>query len=463
VIYFVRLSNILTIIDDSLWIFLINTGIKQVVLFRNSKYSELVPTKRYKLLKKSADHSLVRNTNQRVVLDAVFQYGPVSRTKLARMLSMSKPAVSDNLSQLLKQGIVRENGPGPLKKKSGRKPVLVEFNQDFRYIFAIDLNYKDPVFAISNLAGGIINDLTITVSPEASKEMRVSLVENAIRLMLSANNLTPEQFYCIGISSPGTYSDKNDVFDADDNRAIFDETLKDNIVRFLSREFALPVFIQNDANTGAVGEFLFGAGRGHDNLLYICCGEGIGAGIILDGKLYEGNDFFAGNLSYYVDPRRLHMGKTVEECICTSGMLETIRTALSNGAASCLSDMPPGTITFKDAVKAYEKGDKLVRDILQEISGEIACIAVSLATFLSLRTIIIGGEYSAFHDSIIPAIQEAFHKYRFSADVKGTSLKQPAGLYGVFGIARSRLFEEICAHGPSRTERTKEKESTTSP
>lgn len=359
---------------------------------------------------------------------------------------MSKPAVSDNLSQLLERGIVRENDPRPQKKKTGRKPILVEYNRDFLYIFAIDLNHRDPVFAIGNLAGEIVDDLSITVSPAASKEMRVSLVENAIRLMLSANNLTPERFYCIGISSPGTYSDKNDVFDADDNRAIFDMTLKDSIVEFLSREFALPVFIQNDADTGAVGEFLFGAGRGHDNLLYICCGEGIGAGIILNGKLYEGNDFFAGNLSDYVDARRLRMGKTVEECICTSGMLESIRAALADGAASCLSDMPPEAITFKDVVRAYEKGDKPVLDILREISEEIACIAMSLASFLSLRTIIIGGEYIVFHDIIIPVIQDVFQKYRFTADVKGTFLKQPAGLYGVFGIARNRLFEEICGN-----------------
>jgi predicted NBD/HSP70 family sugar kinase len=398
------------------------------------------------VLKKSADHSLVRNTNQRAVLEAVFQHSPVSRTKLAKMLSMSKPAVSDNLSRLLERGIVRENGPKPEKKKTGRKPVPVEYNRDLLYIFAIDLNHRDPVFAIGNLAGEIVDDLSITVSPEASKEMRVSLVENAIRLMLSANNLTPERFYCIGISSPGTYSDKNDVFDAEDNRAIFDQTLKDSIVEFLSREFALPVFIQNDANTGAVGEFLFGAGQGHDNLLYICCGEGIGAGIILNGKLYEGNDFFAGNLSDYVDARRLHMGKTVEECICTSGMLEKIRATLADGAVSCLSDMPPEAIGFKDVVRAYEKGDNPVLDILREISEEIACIAMSLASFLSLRTIIIGGEYIVFQDIIIPVIQDVFHKYRFTANVKGTFLKQPAGLYGVFGIARNRLFEEICGN-----------------
>jgi predicted NBD/HSP70 family sugar kinase len=390
-------------------------------------------------IKISADQSLVRKTNQRLVLDAIWRHGPVSRTRLAKMLSMSKPAVSDNLSRLLDWGIIREKAP--VKIKSGRKPIPVEGNREFLYIFAIDLNYKDPVFAIGNLGGEILDDLSITVSPESPPETRISLVENAIRLMLSAHNLTPQQFYCIGISSPGIYSDKNDIYDADDNRAIFDKTLKNNIVEYLHQKFSLPVFIKNDANTGVVGEFLYGTGQGIDNLLYLCCGEGIGAGIILNGKLYEGNDYFAGNLSEYVDPRRLEAGKTVEECICTAGMLERIRTALSQGADSCLS---PEKLTFKEAVSAYEQGDPLVLEILGEIAGEIACMALSLASFLSLRTVIIGGEYMVFCDFLIPRIRAVFEKYHFSAEVTGTFLKKPAGLYGVLGIARNRLFEEIC-------------------
>jgi predicted NBD/HSP70 family sugar kinase len=390
-------------------------------------------------MKISADQSLVRRTNQRLVLDTIWRHGPVSRAKLARMLSMSKPAISDNLNRLLDRGIITEKAP--VKIKSGRKPIPVEANRNFLYIFAIDLNYKDPVFAIGNLGGEILDDLSITVSPESSPEARISMVENAIRLMLSAHNLSPEQFYCIGISSPGIYSDKNDVYDAEDNRAIFDKTLKNNIVEYLQQTFSLPVFIKNDANTGVVGEFLYGTGQGIDNLLYLCCGEGIGAGIILNGKLYEGNDYFAGNLSEYVDPRRLEAGKTVEECICTSGMLERIRIALSNGADSCLS---PERITFKDVAAAYERRDPPVLEILGEIAGEIACMALSLASFLSLRTVIIGGEYMAFRDLLIPRMREVFKKYHFSAEVTGTFLKKPAGLYGILGIARNRLFEEIC-------------------
>jgi predicted NBD/HSP70 family sugar kinase len=393
-------------------------------------------------MKISADQSLVRQTNQRLVLDAIWRHGPVSRAKLAKMLSLSKPAVSDNLNRLLDWGIIREKAP--VKIKSGRNPIPVEGNREFLYVFAIDLNYKDPVFAIGNLGGEILDDLSITVSPESSPEARISLVENAIRLMLGAHNLTPEQFYCIGISSPGIYSDKNDVYDAEDNRAIFDKTLKNNIVEYLHQAFSLPVFIKNDANTGVMGEFLYGTGQGINNLLYLCCGEGVGAGIILNGKLYEGNDYFAGNLSEYVDSQRLGAGKTVEECICTSGMLESIRTVLSQGADSCLSRMPPERIAFKDVVWAYEKGDPPVLDVLGGIAGEIACMALSLASFLSLRTVIIGGEYMAFQDLLIPRIQRVFEKYRFSAEVKGTSLKKPAGLYGVLGIARNRLFEEIC-------------------
>ncbi len=78
--------------------------------------------------------------NNRLVLDAIFQAGTTSRTQLAKELSMSKPAISDNLASLLACGVVREAGESGAGPSGGRKQILLKFNPANRYIISIDLS-----------------------------------------------------------------------------------------------------------------------------------------------------------------------------------------------------------------------------------------------------------------------------------------------------------------------------------
>ena len=91
----------------------------------------------------------LRAMNQRMILNAIFEKSPTSRTGLSKDLQLSKPAIADNLDDLISSGIVLECGEGEASKGGGRRPRLLRFNKNHRVIIAIELNYKDPIFVLA--------------------------------------------------------------------------------------------------------------------------------------------------------------------------------------------------------------------------------------------------------------------------------------------------------------------------
>lgn len=107
----------------------------------------------------------VRFINQKAILSAIYQAEGISKAELARSLNMSKPSMADNVSELLQIGIIRESGQGKCGSGGGRKPMLLSFCDDFRYIIAMDFHYQYSSFTLSDLRGKIVNEFTIHQTP----------------------------------------------------------------------------------------------------------------------------------------------------------------------------------------------------------------------------------------------------------------------------------------------------------
>ena len=383
---------------------------------------------------KSADQSLVRQTNQRAVLETIYKNGPISRAELARTLSMSKPTSSSNINQLIELGVIREVMATDRHPGVGRQPVLVDFNEKLRYIFAIDLNYQDPIFSIMNLKGEILDIQNVKLSERIIREMP-SIIEK----LLLKNNIVPDEMFCIGVSSPGMFTENGRLYSL---HTKYKSWYKGDLASELSQRFGVPVYIKNDANAGAVGELLFGAGVGLNDFIYLSCGVGLGAGIILNGKLYESGYRQAGDISYYTDRQKLGISESVEDNVCISGFLKSVRSKAAYG--SQLSALAADDRHFSDVVAAYAERDPLVVSAVRDTAEEIACMAMGLSGFLGIGHIIFGGEYIVFQDEMLSVASNVFERYRHPCKIITAKLARYAGLYGVFGIARERLFEKIC-------------------
>jgi len=391
-------------------------------------------------MKFTVNQSHIRSINQRVILDSIFKTDTISRADLSRKLSLSKVAIAENLSLLLDLGIVKEIGAGQSKISGGRRPILLQFNKDYRHIVAIDMGYEDTIFSLANLAGEIQNKFTIQVNSTSPYPVRLELVKNAINVLLSSQNLTADHVAVIALSAPGIVHPHESIYQANEqfrNWQMADLSLQ------LKSSFATDVLIVNDVNAAALGEFHHGAGKTCHSLLHINCGLGIGAGIILNDMLHEGESKSAGEIANFITDVSLEHPITLEKQINIETLLNRIRLEAPEETLTALGRAKP--FTFKDVVRLWKEGDAFIDSCIVDIAKHLAIAISNIISLLDVDLVILGGEYAAFSHRTLPIINQIVGNTAFSpVPIIRTELNYDASLYGLLTVARNKIFQQIC-------------------
>ena len=225
-------------------------------------------------------------------------------------------------------------------------------------------------------------------------------LKSGIRQIMERNGLTSENTYSIGISCGGPLDSRTGVVMSPPNLPGWDNI---PIVRILSDEFGVPAAIHNDANACALAEWTFGAGKGSRNMAFLTFGTGLGAGLILDGKLYSGTNDNAGELGHIrlSDFGPVGYGKSGSfEGFCSGGGIRQlaqslVKERLQMGAS--VSWCPDGDIekiTAKVVADAAREGDALAKEIY-DISSRYLGIGLSiLIDIINPEVIVIGSIYT---------------------------------------------------------------------
>lgn len=374
--------------------------------------------------------SYVKKSNQRMILEYVFNSTSTSRTELSKKLSLSKPAISDNLEGLLELGVVLETGAGEASRKGGRKPNLLQFNFNYRYVIAIDLNYSNPVFVLANLKGDILREFTIRVSANASQEDCVELIENSINILINASGVYMKDVFCIAIASPGVF-DSDGVLRGQNQSYGGVSWSSMGLKTILEERFKTYVMMRNDIMAATIGEWSSGTGCGLDNLIYVSCGIGLGSGIILNGQLYEGSRFSAGQLYSYTDTEKLPRGVNIENTVCINRLISNIK------------DKTGRELTFDEIKALYTEKDASVCDEVERICRELCPMILNLACFLAVDTVIFGGEYAVFGDRLVQIYGEAIREMPDAPEVRVTQ-NEYSGICGMIYAAREKCFDVLC-------------------
>lgn len=386
----------------------------------------------------SISTSTVRSVNQRIILDKIFEKQITSRTELSNTLLISKPAIADNLNALLAIGIVQEYGEGEVAKSGGRKPRLIRFNKNHKNIIAIDLNYKDPIFVLGNLKGDIFNEFSVKISEKANSQVRFELIKNAIQILLNSKDTSTDGLACIAISSPGVFPDKKELSFANPQ---FKEWFDLDLPQLILEEFQVNVLLKNDVNMAAFGELRHGAGRSSRNILYISCGIGVGAGLILDSKLYEGRFNSAGEIFNTIDPVKLSNGTNFEKSIFLESLIKKSQESIKKKPAASYTEE---VSDFNSVLQAYQENNPYLLKHLDDIGTELGCAISNIANLLSIDTVIIGGEYVVFYQTFYEKISKIVNTHCiFTPDIRPSELGRYAGIMGLFSISREHYFDSL--------------------
>lgn len=239
----------------------------------------------------------------------------------------------------------------------------------------------------------------------------VELIKSGIRQIMDRNALTSENTYSIGISCGGPLDSRTGVIMSPPNLPGWDNI---PIVKILSDEFGVKSAIHNDANACALAEWTFGAGKGSRNMAFLTFGTGLGAGLILDGRLYSGTNDNAGELGHIRlnDFGPVGYGKAGSfEGFCSGGGIRQLAQSLVKERlqmGSSVSWCPDGDVDRINArivAEAAREGDALAQEIF-DISSRYLGVGLSiLIDIINPEVIVIGSIYTRNEDMMKPVME----------------------------------------------------------
>jgi len=275
----------------------------------------------------------------------------------------------------------------------------------------------------------------------------IAALFDAAEDLLERHHVSVEEVSGIGISCGGPLSSKRGLILSPPNLLGWDNI---PIVKMTHQKFGRPVLLQNDANACAVAEWKYGAGRGYDNLIFLTFGTGMGAGLILNGRLYSGPSDLAGEVGHIrlSDMGPVGFGKAGSfEGYCSGGGIAQLgqikareRIQVGEKAAYCrsLKDLPQ--ITAKDIAEAALRGDKTAVAVY-EMSAEY--LGRALAMFIDIlnpELIVLGSIYGRVRKLIEPkmmevVIREAYHGSLDDCDIVSAGLGESIGDMAALSLA----------------------------
>jgi N-acetylglucosamine repressor len=340
--------------------------------------------------------------NRNLVLKIIFEHDSISRAEIARITRLTRTTVSDIVTDLLAEGLVSEIGVG--SSMGGKSPILLSLVEDARWLVGLDLAQNQFHGALVNLRGKIREMVTTPVEDRNGEEALALVFDILDQLMAKASR----PLLGIGVGTPGLVNTSEGVV----INAVNLEWKNLPLERLLQERYRLPVYVLNDSQAAAIGEYTYGEGhRRDDHLVVINVRHGIGAGIVIHGALFQGDGGSAGEIGHVVV-----VPKGGLLCRCgNTGCLETVASAqaLVKRVQTLAPQFPqsslphdPHKITLDTIARAFKQGDGLARQEVLETARFMGMALSSLVGILNIKKIVLAGDMTCFGEEWVGVIKE---------------------------------------------------------
>jgi len=316
-----------------------------------------------------------------------------SRIELSKETGLKTSTISNIINSFINDGLIleKEIGESPL----GRKPKLIELNNLAFYAIGVEIGVTHINVGLMDIWGNLATKIEVPVNEEHDKSEIMNIVIGSIKDILSEAKEKCQQVKGIGVGVMGLVEPESGIL----HFSLHHNWKNIPIKSILKEEFKLPVIVDNDARAMALGEHWFGAGRGVKNLVLINISDGIGSGIIINGKPYYGASGIAGEIGHtsidYNGPK----------CGCGNyGCLETFvsgsviaaraRKAIERGAQTIITRLVNGKlekITDEVVYQAAKKEDEFSLKLLKSIGEYLGVGIVNIINIFNPEVILVGG------------------------------------------------------------------------
>jgi glucokinase len=263
-----------------------------------------------------------------------------------------------------------------------------------KYYVGIDLGGTNIVAGVVDEEYNIIAKAsTKTNCPRPEKEIADDMAKMALQAVKNAN-LTIDDIEWIGIGTPGIANSSTGIIEYSNNLGFKNTPM----VKYIKETIDKPVFIENDANAAAYGEYVAGAAKGSKNAVCITLGTGVGGGIIIDGKIYSGSNFAGAEIGHTViavDGVQCSCGRKgcFEAYSSATGLIRMTKEAMAENPDSIMNKMAEekGKVTARTSFDAMRAGDETAKKVVDKYIKYLAAGITNTINIFQPDVLCIGG------------------------------------------------------------------------
>jgi glucokinase-like ROK family protein len=350
----------------------------------------------------------LRELNRGRVIDALRGRGTASRAEIARVTGLSRSTVSSIVADLIESGLLTEQAEATgvaHGESGGRPPVLLSLNPSAGLALGVDFGHTHLRVAVSDLSHEVLAETWRELDVDHSAGEGLDAAAELVDKVLKEAKVDRKGVIGVGMGLPGPI---NRGTGAVGSSSILPGWVGVNAAMEMERRLGLPVSVENDANLGALAEFVWGSGRGHSDIVYIKLSSGVGAGLLFAGQLHPGAGGTAGEIGHIPAQN----GTAI--CRCGSrGCLETVASARAIAEQVGVSRGEP--VSPRDLLELVADGDPAASRLIGEAGREIGVALAGLCNLINPSCVIIGGDLSAAGELITEPVHESIRRYAIAS------------------------------------------------
>jgi glucokinase len=381
------------------------------------------------------DAAHVRRLNlDRVLAAAIAHDGEFTRAELIKTTGLSAPTVGSLSSTLIRLGLLTDLGAGP--SRGGRRPGHMQFNANYGFVAGIDIGPTRTRLGLADLRGELLARRVLPTPRGADPQTLLQRITHEIETLSNEAALERERLIAVAAGVPG-------IVDPNSGTVVgLTPNLKGwggaPVAAILSRETGVEAVVENDVNLAVLGEHWKGAARGHDTCVFVTFGTGIGAGILMNGQLYHGHHFLAGEIGLMcMGPQFVNQDFGSRGCLETLSGLGALKAKWNQGAA----DSPEWVA---ELFRAAANGDDLARQTVEDAGTVLGIAAANVSSVLDPSLIVLGGALAVQGPQLVERVRHIIGKFIFSPPpVVVSSLDKEAPLWGSLLLATSAARERL--------------------
>ena len=338
----------------------------------------------------------LRESNRDRVVQALQTLGVASRADVARWTGLSRSTVSSIVAELQAEGLVVDREDDGRPGLTGRPPTLIALDPTVGLALGIDFGKRHLAVAAADLSHRILSEEWVEMPEDYGAEEGIAQAAELVESVLAESAADRDRILGVGMGLPGPVHRSGIV----GSSAILPGWAGTQGAERMSERLGLEVWLGNDANLGALSEATWGAGRGSSALVYLKLSTGIGAGIMIDGKLFGGAGGTAGEIGHTT------LNDTGEICRCGSrGCLETY--AAGAAIARMLSRSRSEELDVETVLSRAGAGDPACRRALRDAGRHVGVTVANLCNLVNPERIVVGGSMGHAGDLLLDPIRES--------------------------------------------------------